>query len=106
VWGRPAVVISAPYVDSTGCKHTNLLVASGWLGLVRHFHYVPDICLLFLYCAPTGFTRPLTFIYFFYLTGLLLDRCQRIDARCCAKYGTAWQEYVLRVPYKLVPGVF
>lgn len=106
VWGKPAECIAAEYRDAAGKKHTNLLVCSGYLGLVRHFHYMPDIVLLFLYCAPAGFTRLLPWSYFFYLTSLLLDRCQRIDARCAAKYGAAWQEYCRRVPYKLVPGVF
>jgi 7-dehydrocholesterol reductase len=106
VWGRPVVAIRAPYVDAAGKGHVNELIASGYYGLVRHFHYLPDIVLLFLYCAPAGFTRLLPFTYFFYLTSLLVDRCQRIDGRCLAKYGVAWEEYVRRVPYKLVPGVF
>jgi 7-dehydrocholesterol reductase len=106
VWGRPAEVIVATFADAQGKTHENLLLSCGYLGLVRHFHYLPDIVLLFLYCAPSGFSHPLTFTYFIYLTSLLLDRCQRIDARCAAKYGRAWEEYVRRVPYKLVPGVF
>ncbi len=106
VWGRPARVIVARYADAQDAQHENLLLCCGYLGLVRHFHYFPDIVLLFLYCAPAGFGRLLPFTYFFYLTALLIDRCQRIDARCAAKYGAAWEEYVRRVPYKLLPGVF
>lgn len=106
IWGEAVDVIRAPYVDSTGKKYENFLLVCGYHKLVRHFHYLPDIVLLFLYCAPSGFSHPLTFTYFFYLTGLLVDRCQRIDARCSAKYGKAWDEYVRRVPYKLIPGVF
>jgi 7-dehydrocholesterol reductase len=106
IWGKPVEVIRAPYIDSAGKKHENLLLVCGYHSLVRHFHYLPDIVLLFLYCAPSGFSHPLTFTYFFYLTGLLIDRCQRIDARCAAKYGKKWDEYVTRVPYKLIPGVF
>jgi 7-dehydrocholesterol reductase len=69
---------------------------------------VPDIALLALYCAPSGlpWERPLAWSYCFYLTSLLVDRCQRIDARCEAKYGEAWRRYVAAVPYKLIPGVF
>jgi len=130
VWGRPARVIPAPYRDATGAVHRNLLLTCGYHGIVRHFHYAPDIVLLFLYCAPAGFARVLPFTYFLYLTALLLDRCQRIDRRCRAKfvphtafcccklwhlaphpdasyrYGEAWEQYVDAVPYKLVPGVF
>jgi 7-dehydrocholesterol reductase len=109
VWGRPATFIKAPYFDGDGRRHENLLLTCGWHGLgVRHFHYAPDILLLLLYCAPSGsvFEVPLAWSYFFYLTGLLLDRCARIDARCCAKYGAAWQRYVREVPWKLIPGVW
>ena len=85
VWGRPARVIRAVYRDATGAAHHNLLLACGYHGIVRHFHYAPDIVLLFLYCAPAGFNTLLPFTYFIYLTALLLDRCQRIDRRCRAK---------------------
>ena len=85
VWGRPARVFRARYRDATGAIHCNLLLACGYHGIVRHFHYAPDIVLLLLYCAPAGFTRVLPFTYFVYLTALLLDRCQRIDRRCRAK---------------------
>ena len=108
VWGRPATYIRAAYTDAAGGRHENLLLTCGYAGVVRHFHYVPDILLLALYCGPSGlpWERPLAWSYFFYLTGLLVDRCQRIDARCEAKYGDAWRAYVAKVPFKLVPGVF
>lgn len=109
VWGRPATFIRAPYFDGDGRRHENLLLTCGWHGLgVRHFHYAPDILLLFLYCAPSGSVLevPLAWSYFFYLTGLLLDRCARIDARCHAKYGAAWEKYVAAVPHKLIPGIW
>ena len=56
--------------------------------------------------APAGRGRWLPFTYFFYLTGLLVDRTARIDSRCAAKYGPQWGEYAARVPYKLIPGLF
>ena len=51
VWGRPAEVIRAPYTDAEGARHENLLLVCGYHGLVRHFHYIPDIALLVLYCG-------------------------------------------------------
>ena len=87
-------------------EHSALLSCCGFQGLARHFHYLPDIVNLFLYCAPAGFGRILPFSYFLYLTALLLHRTGRIDRRCHAKYGVAWEKYVKRVPYKLVPGVW
>jgi len=106
IWGQPCEAIRARYTTADGKEHTSLLVLSGYSGISRHFHYAPDIVLLFMYCSPAGFDRILPFTYFFYLTSLLLDRCFRIDKRCHTKYGKYWEEYCRRVPYRLVPGVF
>ena len=108
VWGRPATFIAAPYRDARGGRHENLLLTCGYHGVVRHFHYAPDILLLALYCAPAGapWQAPLAWSYFAYLSALLIDRCGRIDARCAAKYGKKWDEYCRAVPYKLLPGIW
>ena len=106
VWSQPATFIRAPYRDASGIQHENLLLTCGWHGFVRHFHYLPDILLLFLYCAPAGFDAPLAWTYFFYLSSLLIDRCLRIDARCAAKYGVAWEKYQSLVPWRLIPYVW
>ena len=42
VWGRPAQVITAPYVTATGERKVSLLLCSGWWGIARHFHYIPE----------------------------------------------------------------
>ena len=41
-----------------------------------------------------------------YLTALLVDRTYRIDLRCAAKYGAAWERYCALVPHRLIPGVW
>jgi 7-dehydrocholesterol reductase len=108
VWGKPATFIRATYTDAAGVQHSNLLLTCGWHGIVRHFHYIPDIILLAMYCFPAGlpWERPLVWMYFFYLSSLLIDRCDRIDARCAAKYGESWDAYRALVPYKLIPLFF
>lgn len=106
VWGKPCQFIRAKYTTADGAKHESLLIYSGYLGICRHFHYLPDIVLLFLYCAPAGFSRVLPFSYFLYLTALLLDRTSRIDKRCEAKYGKYWTKYCEKVKWRLIPGVF
>jgi len=106
VWGRPAEVIEATYTTADGETHTSLLSCSGFNGISRHFHYLPDIINLFLYTSPAGFDHILPHLYLIYLTTLLLDRTYRIDARCSAKYGKAWDEYCRRVPYRLIPGIW
>ena len=106
VWGRKCEVIRAKYKTADGKTHDSLLVVSGYTGIVRHFHYVPDILLLFMYCSPSGFDHLLPHTYFIYLTSLLVDRCFRLDKRCATKYGKYWDDYCRRVPYRLIPGVF
>ena len=61
---------------------------------------------LILYCSPAGYNVVLPWMYFIYLTSLLLDRTSRIDERCKIKYGKFWEEYVRLVPHRLVPGVW
>ena len=106
VWGKPVEYIIAKYKTNGGEEHTSILSCSGYNGLVRHFHYLPDIINLFLYCSPAGFNHILPFMYFIYLTILLLDRTYRIDERCLKKYGKYWMEYCEKVRYRLIPGVW
>jgi 7-dehydrocholesterol reductase len=99
-------VIRARYVTAGGERKTSLLLTSGWWGVARHFHYVPELAAAFLWCAPAGFAQPLPYFYFFFLVPLLVDRAARDDARCRSKYGAAWEEYCARVPYRMLPYVY
>ena len=98
----------ATYTDGRGATRKSLLLASGWWGLARHFHYVPEISAAALWTLPCGspLAVPLAWFYVFFLTILLFDRAFRDDARCAAKYGAHWDQYRRMVPYKVVPGVF
>lgn len=106
VWGKDCEFIRAKYVTADGVEHESILVTSGYQGISRHFHYLPDIILLFMYCSPAGFDCLLPHTYFVYLTGLLLDRTVRLDRRCQKKYGKFWDQYCRKVPYRLIPGLF
>ena len=106
VWGRPADVIRARYVTAGGEARDSLLLACGWWGVARHFHYVPELLAAFLWSAPAGFAHLLPYFYVLFLTPLLLDRAHRDDKRCGSKYGAAWAEYCARVPYRLIPYVY
>lgn len=106
VWGRPPELIRASYVTADGRQHENLLLTSGWWGLARHFHYVPEITLALAWSLPAGFNHFLPYFYVVYLTILLVDRASRDDRRCHKKYGAAWEEYCRRVPWKIIPGVY
>ena len=104
IWGEDPDYIEAKYQTEDGEKRVNLLLCSGWWGMSRHIHYVPEILASIMWCVPAHNTT-LQYFYPFYLTLLLLDRAYRDDARCAAKYGKYWDEYCEKVPYKIIPGI-
>jgi 7-dehydrocholesterol reductase len=106
IWGRAPELIRARYTTADGTEHESLLLASGWWGVARHFHYVPEITLALAWSLPAGFTHVVPYVYVIFLTILLTDRATRDDRRCSKKYGTCWDEYRRRVPWKIVPGVY
>ena len=107
VWGKKPASIVASYSAGDGkTQKKSLLLASGWWGLARHFHYLPEIAAAALWTAPCGFTAILAWFYVFFLILLLVDRAFRDDARCAAKYGKDWDRYRALVPAKIIPGVF
>ena len=105
VWGRSPALISARYIGTNGERKTNLLLASGWWGISRHFHYVPEVLGSLCWTVPALFDHVLPYFYVIFLTVLLIDRAARDDRRCAAKYGADWRVYCLKVPYKVIPGI-
>ncbi|WP_053237273.1 hypothetical protein [Sandaracinus amylolyticus] len=106
IWGRPPKTIVARYRTSEGVERTNLLLVSGFWGVARHFHYVPELVLALCWALPAGHTHAIPYFYLAFLAILLFDRAARDDKRCERKYGAAWEEYRRLVPYKIVPGVY
>eukprot|EP01026_Neomeris_dumetosa_P024902 TRINITY_DN2057_c0_g1_i1.p1 TRINITY_DN2057_c0_g1~~TRINITY_DN2057_c0_g1_i1.p1 ORF type:complete len:470 (+),score=34.52 TRINITY_DN2057_c0_g1_i1:34-1410(+) len=106
VWGKPPVIVTAKYTTGRGEEKTSLLLASGWWGIARHFHYVPEITASFFWTVPGLFGRVLPYFYVLYLTLLLADRSFRDEARCSSKYGKYWNEYCKLVPWRVVPFIF
>ncbi|MGH3131213.1 MAG: 7-dehydrocholesterol reductase [Gaiellaceae bacterium] len=106
VWGRPPRILLARYRTNDGAERENLLLVSGYWGLARHFHYVPELILALCWALPAGGAHFVPYFYFVFLGALLFDRAGRDDMRCAAKYGATWEEYRRRVPYKIVPGLY
>jgi 7-dehydrocholesterol reductase len=106
VWGKRPEIVRARYRTADGKEHESLLLASGYWGVARHFHYVPEILLALAWSLPAGLEHFVPYFYVTFLTILLLDRAVRDDKRCRRKYGAAWEEYCRRVPYKVVPFVY
>jgi len=105
IWGKKPVLISAKYTTEKGEHKTNLLLASGFWGIARHFHYVPEILAAFFWSCATGFSYFAPFFYVSFLTVLLVHRAFRDDTKCANKYGASWLEYCKAVPSKIIPGI-
>lgn len=106
IWGKKPVTILADYCTTTGEDKKSLLLVSGWWGVSRHFHYIPELMAAFAWSIPALFDSALPYFYFVFLIILLFHRAVRDDVRCSEKYGTHWNEYCKKVPNKIVPFVF
>ncbi len=106
VWRTKPSLIHATYETGAGETKQTLLLASGWWGLSRHFHYIPELLGTFFWSLPALFSNFFPYFYFVFLTALLLDRAFRHDRRCADKYGKYWNAYCEKVPYKIIPYVF
>ena len=82
------------------------MLVSGWWGLARHFHYIPELAAAFLWTVPALFYNAAPYFYCVFLSILLIDRGFRHERRCAQKYGKKWKEYCAKVPYKFIPFVY
>jgi 7-dehydrocholesterol reductase len=103
IWGKKPLITFATYTTERGEIRQNIILASGWWGISRHFHYLPEIGAAFCWSVPALFTNFAPYFYVVFLTFLLFDRAFRDDRRCAKKYGVYWERYCKLVPYKIVP---
>lgn len=106
VWGQPPNIIRARYQLESGETKESILLASGWWGVSRHFHYVPEILLAFCWTVPALFRNIMPFSYLIFLVILLTHRSYRDDQKCHKKYGRFWNEYCQMVPHRIIPYLF
>jgi len=93
-----------PETVSDGQKH---LLVNGFWGLSRHINYLGEIVMATGIVLAVG--HPLLiwpWLYPLYYVGLLFPRQVDDDKRCAIKYGTLWDQYIKRVPYRIIPGVY
>lgn len=103
IWGKKPTLTVASYITGEGELKQNILLASGWWGISRHFHYLPEIFGAFFWTLPALFNNFLPYFYVIYLIILLIERAFRDDRRCANKYGPDWSHYCAAVPYKIIP---
>lgn len=108
IWGVRGKLrlIRAKYRDEKGVEKNALLLASGFWAIGRHFNYLFELLVALTFGLPALATSPLPYLYFAFLTTLLVHRAIRDEEKCSKKYGRYWTEYCKLVPYKIVPGIF
>lgn len=103
IWGKKPTTLLAQYETENGETKQSILLTSGWWGVTRHFHYIPEILGTFFWSVPALFENFSPYFYVTFLTVLLYDRAYRDEQRCAKKYGKYWDKYKAIVPYKIVP---
>lgn len=103
VWFKEPRIIKTKYISEKGEVKQSILLTSGWWGVARHFHYLPEIMGAFFWTVPALFINATPYFYVAFLTVLLVDRAFRDDKRCADKYGEYWEIYCNQVPYKILP---
>jgi len=67
IWGKKPVTVLANYETIEGDKKQTILLASGWWGVARHFHYIPELAAAFLWSVPALFENFSPYFYFCFL---------------------------------------
>ena len=105
-WGQPPVYTEATYESADGIQRVNLLLASGFWGLARHFRFVSELLAALSWSLPALFDHFLPYFYLVFVTILLWHRLYRDEERCRRKYGKDWEAHCRKVPCKLIPYVY
>jgi protein-S-isoprenylcysteine O-methyltransferase Ste14 len=83
------------------------LLVNGFWGLSRHLNYLGEIVMAIgiVLCAGHPFLL-WPWLYPLYYMVLLLTRQSDDDKRCALKYGALWEQYVKKVPYRIIPYIY
>jgi protein-S-isoprenylcysteine O-methyltransferase Ste14 len=101
---RALLGILKPKTLSDG-KHE--LLCSGFWRVSRHVNYLGEILMAIGLTLSLGWPATwVIWLYPLYYVALLLPRERADERRCAAKYGELWEEYVRRVPKRIVPGIY
>jgi protein-S-isoprenylcysteine O-methyltransferase Ste14 len=84
-----------------------VLLVNGFWGLSRHINYLGEILMATGIVLCVGHTLlPWPWLYPLYYVALLFPRQADDDRRCALKYGALWQQYIARVPYRIIPKLY
>ena len=83
------------------------LLVNGFWGWSRHINYLGEIGMATGIVLAMGHpTMIWPWLYPLYYVLLLFPRQLDDDKRCAAKYGPLWEEYLKRVPYRIIPKIY
>ncbi|MFN8278168.1 MAG: hypothetical protein U0T84_11850 [Chitinophagales bacterium] len=83
------------------------LLVNGFWGLSRHINYLGEILMATGIILCVGYPAlPWPWLYPLYYVVLLFPRQIDDDKRCAAKYGPLWQQYLERVPKRIIPYIY
>ncbi|HEU4428621.1 MAG TPA: hypothetical protein VFT98_07695 [Myxococcota bacterium] len=94
IWGKPPRVLGGK------------LLASGYWGIGRKINYTGEILVYVSFALCAGFVSPWPYVLPLALLGLLVQRAQRDDKRCRAKYGALWREYGEIARFRVIPFLY
>lgn len=98
IWGKKPTSIKT--------QRGTLLLTAGFWGMARHINYTGDLMMGLAWCLTCGVSHILPYFYFIYFAVLLIHRERRDDQHCAARYGSDWEAYRRRVPWRMVPGIY
>lgn len=83
------------------------LLVNGYWGLSRHINYLGEIGMATGIVLATGHPEVIwAWLYPLYYVVLLFTRQVDDDKRCALKYGPLWDEYLKKVPYRIIPYIY
>jgi len=107
IWGKRAESVPVTYVTADGNPKKSQLLISGWWGVSRKINYSFELAAAFLWSVEGGWQYGVwPFLYFMFLSVLLIHRVFRDEEKCKNKYGKGWELYCSKVPRRLIPFLF
>ena len=94
-------------VPVTIADGTHTLLVNGFWGISRHINYLGEILMASGIILCTGYPSLIwPWLYPLYYVVFLVTRQIDDDKRCAQKYGSLWNIYVKKVPYRIIPFIY